>query len=113
MTTRATAPIKAISDQANPSIAGAQARVGQCCAGSRSGWDALAASAVMTFGVTSGCGPPGRSLILHPRLERFDALGEITHQIGDPATAAEQQQEDRDNDQPVPNAKGTHETTTP
>src|SRR5579862_2699805 len=41
--------------------------------------------------------------------EAADALGEIAHQIGQLAAAAEQQQHDRRQDQNVPDAQATHE----
>ena len=51
----------------------------------------------------------GRLVVLgHAFLERFDALGDVAHDVGDLAFAAEQQQRDRREQHPVPNAQATH-----
>ena len=52
----------------------------------------------------------GLLVVLHALLEGLDALCHVAHQIGNLA-AAEQQQDDRDHDDPVPNAKRTHPAT--
>ena len=41
-------------------------------------------------------------------LERFHALGDVAHDVGDLALAAEQQQRHRAEQHPVPNAEATH-----
>src|SRR5438034_144475 len=46
-------------------------------------------------------------LFLHAFLEGLDALGHVTHQLGDLAPA-EQQKQDGNHDDPVPNAQAAH-----
>src|SRR5712691_7436842 len=46
-------------------------------------------------------------LFLHALLEGFDALGNVAHQLGDLAPAAQQKQ-DGNHDDPVPNAQAAH-----
>src|SRR5271166_6707781 len=41
-------------------------------------------------------------------LERFHALGDVAHEVGNLALAAEQQERDRAEQHPMPNAKATH-----
>src|SRR6185437_39676 len=41
-------------------------------------------------------------------LERFHALGDIAHEVGNLALAAEQQKRDRGEQHPMPNAQATH-----
>ena len=43
-------------------------------------------------------------------LEAVDALGEVAHQVGNLAAAAEQDQRDRSHQQDMPDAQATHET---
>ena len=50
----------------------------------------------------------GRGIIIQPLLEAVDTLGEITHQIGNAATA-EQQHDDQDDHQPMREAERTHD----
>src|SRR5579863_6563413 len=49
-------------------------------------------------------------VVLHALLEGLDALGDVTHQVGNLA-ATKQQQDDPDHDDPVPNAQRTHPAT--
>src|SRR5271168_1761917 len=51
-------------------------------------------------------------VVLHALLEGLDALGDVTHQVGNLA-ATKQQQDDCDHDDPVPNAKRTHPAIPP
>ena len=44
-------------------------------------------------------------------LEAVDALAEVAHQVGDLAAAAKQDQGDGAQNQPVPDAERTHETS--
>jgi len=46
-------------------------------------------------------------IVGHALLEALDALGDVTHQIGDLATA-EQKHDNQDHQKPVPNRKRTH-----
>ena len=46
----------------------------------------------------------GRVLVGHALLEALDALGDVAHQFGNLA-ATEQQQDDRKDDQPMPDAE--------
>src|SRR5271165_2626872 len=59
----------------------------------------------------SGCGRRDGLLLVvvgHALLERFHALGDVAHDVRDLALAAEQQERDRNEQHPVPNAKATH-----
>src|SRR5262249_54740425 len=49
-----------------------------------------------------------RVFVGKPLLEAFYALGDIAHQVGNLA-ASEQENDDQDDDQPVPDAEGTHQ----
>src|SRR5208282_2408123 len=48
--------------------------------------------------------------IRHALPEGFDALGDVAHHVRNLAAAAEHQQQDTADDQPMPDTKGTHET---
>ena len=48
-------------------------------------------------------------VLRHALLEGFDALGDVAHDVGNLALAAEQQQRDRSEQHPVPDAKATHD----
>src|SRR5215216_7103703 len=55
-----------------------------------------------------------RLLVLgHALLEALDALGHVTHDRRDLAAAAEQQEGNGQEDQPVPDAQATHVSVTP
>src|SRR5271166_2249472 len=59
-------------------------------------------------------GPPGLGILFFFRqapLEGFDALGDIAHNVGDFAFPAEDQQNNRANDKPVPDRKSAHGET--
>jgi len=50
----------------------------------------------------------GLVIVRHALLEGLDALGEVTHQVGNLAASTEQQQADGKDNDPVPNAHRTH-----
>src|SRR3954451_20920520 len=70
------------------------------------GWDGLMVDAFYWIGLGGLC----FSLLIlrQPFLERFDALGEIAHEVRDLAAPAEQQQTNGQDQNPVPNAHRTH-----
>src|SRR5260370_722888 len=47
-------------------------------------------------------------VLRHSLFERFDAFGDIAHDVGNLALAAEQQQRDRAEQHPMPNTEATH-----
>src|SRR5579883_3004600 len=52
-------------------------------------------------------------VVRHAFLEGFDALGDVTHHLGDLAAPAKDQKQDRADDQPMPNAQRAHEFLRP
>jgi beta-phosphoglucomutase-like phosphatase (HAD superfamily) len=49
-----------------------------------------------------------RFVVGHALLERLDALCDVAHDVGNLALAAEQQQRNREEQHPMPNAEATH-----
>ena len=59
-------------------------------------------------GGVGAAGSAAGVVVGHALLEGFDALGDVAHDVGNLAFAAEQQQRHRSEQHPVPNAQTTH-----
>src|ERR1043166_6902632 len=114
MAISATMPIRSsslqpISNMMTPTIAPLGASAGLALGGGRSAGHRRARCGLLDRLHRIGLGGLfGLFLFGQALLERFDALGEVAHDVGNLAAPAEQQQADRKQDDPMPNAQAAH-----